>query len=55
VARTARTRKALRILTKELLRQYTIESSKCRREDKSKIDLTKLICADVRWIELAED
>jgi len=55
VAWTARAKKAFRILTGKLLRKCAFESSKCRQENTCKIALTKLVCADGRWIELAED
>ena len=55
MTRTVRAKKAFRILTGKLLRKYTLESSKCKREDNCKIVLTKLVCADGRWIELAEE
>ena len=55
MARTARARQAFRILTGKLHKKYTFGSSKCRREDNSKINLTKLVCTDGRWMELAQD
>lgn len=55
MALTVIARKTFRIWTGQLLRKYTLESSKCRREDNWKTDLTKLVCADGRWIELDED
>jgi hypothetical protein len=50
VAWTPRVKKSFRILVGKLFRKYTLERSKCRREDNCKI-----VCAEGRWIELAED